>query len=97
MIEEMKVLEQHVQKLVEYVSQLKDANIQLESRVGEGEKTIQMLRQEAASLRDIEKDYQKLQQERTEVRGRVERLLSELKGVSDSGKRTGEPGQQTGK
>jgi len=89
MIEEMKVLEDQIHRLMEMLSHLKEDRSRLEARVQEGEKELQTLRQEVVSLQTVEKDCRRLQQEQSEVRTRIEKMLGDLKGV-DGGKGSGE-------
>jgi chromosome segregation ATPase len=80
MIEEMKVLEEQVRRLMEMVNHLKEDRGRLQTRFQEKELEAQALRQEMTSFKGVEKEFQQLQQERGEVRGRIEKMLIDLKG-----------------
>lgn len=81
MIQDMKILEEQVHKLMDLVSQLKEDRTRLQARLENGEAEIQSLRKEVASFREIQKDHEQFQQERSEVRSRIEKMLNDLKGV----------------
>ena len=80
-IEDMKVLEEQVHKLMDLVSQLKEDRTRLQARLENGEAEMQSLRQELVSVREIQKEHDRFQEERSEVRSRIEKMLNELKGV----------------
>jgi chromosome segregation ATPase len=76
MIEQMKVLEQQIQKLMEHVARLKEDKNRLEGKLADGEKALQAAREELNSFKEVEK----------EVRSRIERMLVDLKEVEDGGR-----------
>lgn len=80
-IDKIKVLEDRVTQVMEYIKKLQAEKIELEKRVQEKDSMIKGLEQQVASYKNTEDEYSRMKDERGEVRSRIEKILDSLKGV----------------
>ena len=76
-MEELRQLEEQIQKLLGIIRDLRQERDRLQSQV-------QSLQEEVAVLREVEQAHQRLQQERDEARGRIERILAQIREMEGS-------------
>ena len=77
MMEELRQLEEQIQKLLGIIRDLRQERDRLQSQV-------QSLQEEVAVLREVEQAHQRLQQERDEARVRIERILAQIREMEGS-------------
>ena len=86
--QQLEVLEDKIKKLISSVKVLQSENETLNRRNDEHEKTIRQLKQDldkwsksAEEHDSLQDQIKSLQQERDEVRGKIERLISNLEDI----------------
>ncbi|MCC6544949.1 MAG: cell division protein ZapB [Nitrospirae bacterium] len=84
-IDKIKVLEDRVTQVMEYIMKLQAERIELEKGLQEKETIIKDLEEQVASYKKVEDDFSKMKDERGEVRSRIEKILDSLKGVGGGG------------
>ncbi len=80
-IDKIKVLEDRVTEVMEYIKKLQKDRVELEQKLQEKDVMIKTLEQEIASVKKVEDECNKMKDERGEVRSRIEKILDSLKGV----------------
>jgi FtsZ-binding cell division protein ZapB len=88
--QQLEVLEDRIKKLISSVKVLQSENDNLKKRNEDSEKTIRQLKQDlekwsksAAEHDSMQDQIQSLQQEREEVRGKIERLITHLEDIEN--------------
>ncbi len=84
-IEKIKVLEERITQVMEYIKRLQAEKIDIEKRLQEKDAIVKGLEQQMSSYRKVEEEYNRMKDERGEVRSRIEKLLDSLKGVGGGG------------
>lgn len=84
-IDKIKVLEDRVTQVMEYIKKLQTERIDLEKGLQEKETMIKDLEQQVASYKKVEDEFGRMKDERGEVRSRIEKILDSLKGVGGGG------------
>ncbi len=80
-IDKIKVLEDRVTQVMEYIKKLQTEKIELEKRLQEKDSMNKDLQQKVDSYKKTEEEFNRMKDERGEVRTRIEKLLDSLKGV----------------
>ncbi len=80
-IDKIKVLEDRVTEVMEYIKKLQKDRVEFEQKLQEKDIMIKSLEQEIASVKKVEDECNKMKDERGEVRSRIEKILDSLKGV----------------
>ncbi|MCC7201458.1 MAG: cell division protein ZapB [Nitrospirae bacterium] len=80
-IDKIKVLEDRVTQVMEYIKRLQTEKIELEKRLQEKDSINKDLQQKVDSYKKTEEEFNRMKDERGEVRTRIEKLLDSLKGV----------------
>jgi FtsZ-binding cell division protein ZapB len=88
--QQLEVLEDRIKKLISSVKVLQSENDNLKKRNEDSEKTIRQLKQDlekwsksAAEHDSLQDQVHSLQQEREEVRAKIERLISHLEDIEN--------------
>lgn len=88
--QQLEVLEDRIKKLISSVKVLQSENDNLKKKNEDSEKTIRQLKQDlekwsksAAEHETLQDQVNSLQQEREEVRGKIERLISHLEDIEN--------------
>jgi FtsZ-binding cell division protein ZapB len=88
--QQLEVLEDRIKKLISSVKVLQSENDNLKKRNEDSEKTIRQLKQDlekwsksAAEQESMQDQIQSLKQEREEVRGKIERLITHLEDIEN--------------
>ena len=84
-IDKIKVLEDRVTEVMEYIKNLQKDRVEFEQKLQEKDIMIKSLEQEIASVKKVEDECNKMKDERGEVRSRIEKILDSLKGVGGGG------------
>jgi septal ring factor EnvC (AmiA/AmiB activator) len=84
-IDKIKVLEDRVTEVMEYIKKLQKDRVEFEQKLQEKDVMIKSLEQEIASVKKVEDECNKMKDERGEVRSRIEKILDSLKGVGGGG------------
>ena len=84
-IDKIKVLEDRVTQVMEYIKKLQTERIGLEKGLQENDTMIKDLEQQVASYKKVEDEFSRMKDERGEVRSRIEKILDSLKGVGGGG------------
>ena len=84
-IDKIKVLEDRVTQVMEYIKKLQTEKVDLEKGLQEKETMIKDLEQQVASYKNVEDEFGRMKDERGEVRTRIEKILDSLKGVGGGG------------
>lgn len=84
-IDKIKVLEDRVTQVMEYIKKLQTERIGLEKSLQEKDTVIKDLEQQIASYKKVEDEFSRMKDERGEVRSRIEKILDSLKGVGGGG------------
>ncbi len=84
-IDKIKVLEDRVTQVMEYIKKLQTERIGLEKSLQEKDTMIKDLEQQVASYKKVEDEFSRMKDERGEVRSRIEKILDSLKGVGGGG------------
>ncbi|MEK6537961.1 MAG: hypothetical protein AABY66_06650 [Nitrospirota bacterium] len=84
-IDKIKVLEDRVTEVMEYIKKLQKDRVEFEQKLQEKDIMIKSLEQEIASVKKVEDECNKMKDERGEVRSRIEKILDSLKGVGGGG------------
>jgi len=84
-IDKIKVLEDRVTQVMEYIKKLQTERVDLEKGLQEKETMIKDLEQQVASYKNVEDEFGRMKDERGEVRTRIEKILDSLKGVGGGG------------
>lgn len=84
-IDKIKVLEDRVTEVMEYIKKLQKDRVEFEQKLQEKDIMIKSLEQEIASVKKVEDEYNKMKDERGDVRSRIEKILDSLKGVGGGG------------
>ena len=84
-IDKIKVLEDRVTQVMEYIKKLQTEKVDLEKGLQEKETMIQDLEQQVATYKNVEDEFGRMKDERGEVRTRIEKILDSLKGVGGGG------------
>ena len=84
-IDKIKVLEDSVTQVMEYIKKLQTERIGLEKGLQEKDTMIKDLEQQVASYKKVEDEFSRMKDERGEVRSRIEKILDSLKGVGGGG------------
>ena len=84
-IDKIKVLEDRVTEVMEYIKKLQTERIGLEKSLQEKDTMIKDLEQQVASYKKVEDEFSRMKDERGEVRSRIEKILDSLKGVGGGG------------
>ena len=84
-IDKIKVLEDRVTQVMEYIKKLQTERIELEKGLQEKETMIKDIEQQVASYKKVEDEFGRMKDERGEVRTRIEKILDSLKGVGGGG------------
>lgn len=84
-IDKIKVLEDRVTQVMEYIKKLQTERIGLEKSLQEKDTMINDLEQQVASYKKVEDEFSRMKDERGEVRSRIEKILDSLKGVGGGG------------
>ena len=84
-IDKIKVLEDRVTQVMEYIKKLQTERVDLEKGLQEKETMIKDLEQQVASYNKVEDEFSRMKDERGEVRTRIEKILDSLKGVGGGG------------
>ena len=74
-------LEQEVNRLVEVLNRLRQENADLKGQIGELEQKNQQAQSEIERLQQVEGAYIEANQNREEVKGRIENLLQQIDGL----------------
>jgi len=80
-LEKIKMLEERVSEVLGYIKVLQKERADLEQKLLEKEAALKELQQQVETYRKIEDEYNRMKEERGEVRSRIEKLLDELKGI----------------
>ena len=84
-IDKIKVLEDRVTQVMEYIKKLQAEKIEIEKGLQEKETMINDLEQQVESYKKVEDEFGRMKDERGEVRTRIEKILDSLKGVGGGG------------
>ncbi len=84
-IDKIKVLEDRVTQVMEYIKKLQTEKIELEKNLQEKQTMINNLEQQVSSYQKVEDEVSRMKDERGEVRSRIEKILDSLKGVGGGG------------
>ncbi|MEK6560285.1 MAG: hypothetical protein AABZ07_01000 [Nitrospirota bacterium] len=84
-IDKIKVLEDRVTEVMEYIKKLQKDRVEFEQKLQEKDIMIKSLEQEIAAVKKVEDECNKMKDERGEVRSRIEKILDSLKGVGGGG------------
>ena len=84
-IDKIKVLEDRVTQVMEYIKKLQTERIGFEKGLQEKDTMIKDLEQQVASYKKVEDEFSRMKDERGEVRSRIEKILDSLKGVGGGG------------
>ncbi len=80
-LEKIKMLEDRVSEVLGYNKVLQKERAELEQKLQEKEAALKEVQQQVETYRKIEDEYNRMKEERGEVRSRVEKILDELKGI----------------
>lgn len=80
-LEKIKMLEDRVSEVLGYIKVLQKERAELEQKLREKETALKEVQRQAETYRKIEDEYNRMKEERGEVRSRVEKILDELKGI----------------
>lgn len=80
-LEKIKMLEDRVSEVLGYIKALQKERAELEQKLQEKEAALKEVQQQVETHRKIEDEYNRMKEERGEVRSRVEKILDELKGI----------------
>lgn len=80
-LEKIKVLEDRISEVMEYIKRLQKERLELEQKLDEKDKALKEVQQQIEAHKSIEDEYNRIKDERVEVRSRVEKILNELKGI----------------
>lgn len=80
-LEKIKMLEDRVSEVLGYIKVLQKERAELEQKLQEKEAALKGVQQQVETYKKIEDEYNRMKEERGEVRSRVEKILDELKGI----------------
>lgn len=80
-IDKVKMLEDRITEVMEYIKKLQKERIDLEQRLQEKDKALKDMQQEIESYKKFEDECNRMKDEKGEVRSRIEKILDALKGV----------------
>ncbi len=80
-LEKIKMLEDRVSEILEYIKVLQKERAELEQKLMEKEMAFKEARQQIEAQKRMEDEYSRIKDERVEVRSRVEKILDTLKGI----------------
>lgn len=80
-LEKIKVLEDRVTEVLDYIKVLQRERMELEKRLAEKDAALKEIQHQIETQKRAEDECIRMKEERTEVRTRVEKILDTLKGV----------------
>lgn len=80
-LEKIKVLEDRVTEVLDYIKVLQRERMELEKRLAEKDAALKEIQHQMEIQKRAEDECIRMKEERTEVRTRVEKILDTLKGV----------------
>ena len=80
-LEKIKMLEDRISEVMEYIKKLQKERLELEEKLEEKDMALKEVQQQIEVHKSIEDEYDRMKDERVEVRSRVEKILNELKGI----------------
>lgn len=80
-LEKIKMLEDRISEVMEYIKKLQKERVEIEQKLQEKEMAFKEAQQQVEASKKIEDEYNRMKDERIEVRSRVEKILNELKGI----------------
>ncbi|MBI5755517.1 MAG: hypothetical protein HZA12_01210 [Nitrospirae bacterium] len=80
-IDKIKMLEDRITEVMEYIKKLQKERIDLEQSLQEKDKALKDMQQEIVSYKKFEDECNRMKDEKGEVRSRIEKILDALKGV----------------
>jgi FtsZ-binding cell division protein ZapB len=80
-LEKIKMLEDRVSEVLEYIKVLQRERVELEQKLLEKETAVKEVQNQIELHKRMENEYSRMKDERGEVRSRVEKILDTLKGI----------------
>ena len=80
-LEKIKVLEDRVSEVLEYIKALQRERMELEKKLMEKDAAVKEIQHQMEAQKRTEDECNRMKEERTEVRSRVETILDTLKGI----------------
>ncbi|MBI5097385.1 MAG: cell division protein ZapB [Nitrospirae bacterium] len=80
-LEKIKVLEDRVSEVLEYIKVLQRERMELERKLMEKDAAVKEIQHQMEAQKRTEDECNRMKEERTEVRSRVETILDTLKGI----------------
>lgn len=80
-IDKIKMLEDRITEVMEYIKKLQKERIDLEQSLQEKDKALKDMQQEIVSYKKFEDECNRMKDEKGDVRSRIEKILDALKGV----------------
>lgn len=80
-LEKIKVLEDRVSEVLEYIKVLQRERMELEKKLTEKDAAVKEIQHQMETQKQTEDECSRMKEERTEVRSRVEKILDTLKGI----------------
>jgi len=80
-LEKIKVLEDRVSEVLEYIKVLQRERMELEKKLMEKDAAVKEIQHQMEAQKRTEDECNRMKEERTEVRSRVETILDTLKGI----------------
>ena len=80
-LEKIKVLEDRVSEVLEYIKALQRERMELEKKLMEKDAAVKEIQHQMEAQKQTEDECNRMKEERTEVRSRVEKILDTLKGI----------------
>lgn len=80
-LEKIKVLEDRVSEVLEYIKVLQRERMELEKKLMEKDAAVKEIQHQMETQKQTEDECNRMKEERTEVRSRVEKILDTLKGI----------------
>lgn len=80
-LDKINMLENRVSEVLEYIKVLQKEKVELEHKVEEKDTAVKELQQQIEAYKRIEDEFNRVKDERVEVRSRVEKIIDTLKGI----------------
>lgn len=80
-LEKIKMLEDRISEVLEYIKTLQKERAELEQKLTEKDAAIKEVQRQIEDQKKMEEEYGRMKDERVEVRSRVEKILDTLKEI----------------
>lgn len=80
-LDKINMLENRVSEVLEYIKVLQKEKAELEQKIDEKDIAVKELQQQIEGYKSIEDEFNRVKDERVEVRSRVEKIIDTLKGI----------------